>query len=65
MVSEKKRASNDRYNEKCDYISVRPVKATGEAIRAAAAVAGESLQGYIIRACLERMERDKANGAGG
>lgn len=50
-VSEKKRQSNDRYNAKCDYISLRPVKPVGAAIRAAAQASGQSLQSYIVEAC--------------
>jgi uncharacterized protein (DUF1778 family) len=58
-VSDAKRASNDKYNAGCDYISIRPKKDIGEQIRAAAADAGQSLQGYILQAVRERMERDK------
>ena len=58
MVSENKRKSNDRYNAKCDAIQVKPQKPEGERIRAAAAAAGESLQGYILKAVRERMERE-------
>jgi hypothetical protein len=58
-VSEKKRKSNDRYNAKCDYIAVKPLKEKGEKIRQAAADAGMSLQGYILQAVEEKMERDK------
>lgn len=57
-VSEKKRQSNDRYNAKCDYISLRPVKPVGAAIRAAAQAAGQSLQSYIVEACADRMRRE-------
>ncbi len=61
-ISEKKKASNARYTEKCDYINVRPLKEQGLKIRAAAAAAGQSLQGYILQAVEERMERDARNG---
>lgn len=54
-VSESKRRNNDKYNAKCDYISLRPIKPVGAAIRAAARVAGESVQGYVIQACADRM----------
>lgn len=57
-VSESKRRNNDNYNAKCDYISLRPLKPEGAAIRAAAAAAGMSLQGYILRAVRAQMERD-------
>ena len=59
-VSENKRKSLDRYNATCDYISIRPKKDTGQEIRTAAEQAGQSLQGYILQACQERMERDRA-----
>ena len=60
-ISENKKASNARYTEKCDYINVRPLKAQGQRIRAAAA-AGQSLQGYILQAVEERMEREAQKG---
>ena len=58
-ISQKKRESLDRYNATCDYISIRPKKDVGQEIRAAAAAAGQSLQGYILQAVRERMEREK------
>lgn len=57
-ISKNKRKNNDNYNKKCDYISIRPLKERGEQIRQAAKLAGQSLQGYILQACAERMERD-------
>lgn len=54
-VSKARRNANDAYNAKCDYISLRPIKADGAAIRAAAAAAGQSLQGYVLQAVRERM----------
>lgn len=60
-ISENKKASNARYTEKCDYINVRPLKEQGQRIRAAAA-AGQSLQGYILQAVEERMEREAQEG---
>ena len=59
-VSQAKRASNDKYNATCDYISIRPRKDTGAEIRAAAAAAGMSLQGWILQACAEKIERSAA-----
>lgn len=59
-ISEKKRKSLDAYNATCDYISIRPKKERGQQIRQAAAAAGQSLQGYILQACAERMARDAA-----
>ena len=55
-VSETKRRNNDKYNAKCDRITVWPIKAA--AIRAAAKENGESLQGYILAAVYARMERE-------
>ena len=60
--SQAKRAGNDRYNAKCDYISLRTLKERGAEIRAAAAAAGMSLQGYILQAVTEKMERDSERG---
>ena len=57
-ISEKKKASNARYTEKCDYINMRPLKEQGQRIRAAAAASGQSLQGYILQAVEERMARE-------
>lgn len=57
-VSDAKRRNNDKYNAKCDRITVWPLKPEGEAIRAAAAVAGQSLQGYILQAVRERMAKE-------
>lgn len=47
-----------RAQSKCDAITIRPRKDTGQAIRAAAAEAGLPLQRYILQAIHERMERD-------
>ena len=63
MVSPKKRASNDRYSEKCDIIYLKPIKERGAAIRAAAAASGQSFQGYILQAVEERMTREAQEGA--
>ena len=60
-VSEAKRRSNDSYNAKCDRILLRPRAEEGALIREAAAAAGQSLQGYILQACRERMEREKTD----
>lgn len=57
-VSDAKRRNNDKYNAKCDRITVWPLKLEGAAIRAAAAVAGQSLQGYILQAVRERMAKE-------
>lgn len=57
-VSESKRRNNDAYNSKCDRIVTCPLKPIGADTRAAAAEAGQSLQGYILQAVRERMARD-------
>ena len=58
-VSETKRRNNDRYNAKCDFIAIKPRKEAGKEIREAAEAAGQSLQGYILQAVRERMERER------
>ncbi len=58
-VNEKKKITNKRYDDKCDKIMIKPLKAKGEEIRAAAAAAGESLQGYILKAIDARMQEEK------
>ena len=46
-VSATKRRNNDNYNAKCDAITIRPLKATGQ-----------SIQGYILQAVRERMAKE-------
>lgn len=57
-IRESKRRNNDKYNAKCDRISARPMKPVGNAIRAAARAAGQSVQAYVLQACAERMTRE-------
>lgn len=57
-INPKKRITNDRYNAKCAQINIKPLRPEADAIKAAAAAAGQSLQGYILQAVRERMERD-------
>ena len=57
-VSATKRRNNDNYNAKCDAITIRPLKAEGAAIRAAAALEAPSLQKYILEAVRARMEQE-------
>ncbi len=64
-ISEKKKASNARYTEKCDIIYLKPIKERGAAIRAAAAASGQSLQGYILQAVEDRMAREAQQKAPG
>ena len=60
MSTEAKREGNKRHQLKLDRIVIQPSKEEGARIRAAAAASGESLQGYILSAVRDRMERDKA-----
>lgn len=57
-VSDAKRRNNDKYNAKCDRITVWPLKPEGAAIRAAAKASGQSIQGYILQAVRARMEQE-------
>lgn len=59
-ISEKKAASNARHIAKLDQIMIRPSKDAGAEIRTAAAAAGQSVQGYILQAIRDRMEKEKA-----
>lgn len=60
--SEAKAASNKRSDAKYRQILIKPYKEEAETIRSAAAHAGQSLQGYILQAVRERMERDEGGG---
>lgn len=55
----KKRESNRESGAKYSQILIKPYRAAEEAIRAAAAAAGKSLQGYILEAVREKMDREK------
>lgn len=55
-----KAASNKKSDEKYSQMLLKPYKAEAERIRTAAQAAGQSLQGFILQACRERMERDSA-----
>ena len=57
-ITEAKKRNNANYTAKCDYINVRPLKAEGAAIRAAAEAGGKSLQKYILEAVRARMEQE-------
>lgn len=48
MASEAKRRANIAYNRRQDSITIRPSKAEGARIRAAAADAGMSVQAFIL-----------------
>lgn len=60
MLTKKKAITNKKHIDKLDKIKLQPYKAEGEAIRQAAADAGQSLQGYILQAVRERMDRERA-----
>lgn len=62
MSTEAQKRASTNYNRKQDNIMVRPNKEEGAAIRAAAAAAGQSVQGYILQAVRERMEREQSPG---
>ena len=57
-LTDKKRITNDRYLSKFATKSIRIPKEIEEDLNAAAAQAGESVQGYILTATRERMARD-------
>lgn len=58
-VSDAKRKSNDKYNAKCDYIAIKPLKPIGEKIRQSAKAKGKSLQGYILDAVDKQIAEDE------
>lgn len=58
MASEAQIRASVRYNQSKDSITIRPSKEDGAAVRQAAAAAGQSVQGYILQACSERMQRE-------
>lgn len=58
MASEAQIRASVRYNQSKDSITIRPSKEDGAEIRQAAAAAGQSVQGYILEACAEKMERE-------
>ena len=60
-IAESKRRCNDKYNAKCDYISIRPLKPIGEKIRSVAQESGKSLQGYILDAIDRQIAEDDIN----
>lgn len=54
-----RRESNKRSDAKYQQILLKPYKEEGQRIRDAAAAAGESVQGYILKAVRQRMEREQ------
>ena len=64
-LSEAKKAADKRHIAKLDVIKIQPYKEEGAAIRAAAAAAGKSVQGYVLEAVREKMERERAGAVPG
>lgn len=58
MATEAQRRASINYNKRQDNIMIRPNKEEGAEIRQAATNAGQSVQGYILQAIKERMERE-------
>ena len=58
MSTDAQRAAVLRHQAKLDRIVIQPSKEEGMKIRQAAAYAGQSVQGYILQAIKERMERE-------
>ena len=59
-VSAAQRKATDKYLEKFDEMRVRVPTGRKAAIKAHAEAQGESLNGFIVRAMTETMERDYA-----
>ena len=58
MSTDAQRAAVLRHQAKLDRIVIQPEKEEGAIIRQAAANACQSVQGYILQAIKERMERE-------
>lgn len=56
--TEARKRANAAYNRRQDNIMIRPSKAEGALIRAAAAEAGQSVQGYILDTLRARLRAD-------
>lgn len=57
-ISEKKKITNNRYLAKCAQLNLKPQRDEAAAIRAAAAAAGQSVQGYVLQAVRDRMRTE-------
>ena len=55
MSTDAQKRASTNYNRKQDNIMIRPNKEEGATIRAAAAAAGKSVQGYVLEAVREKM----------
>ena len=62
MSTDAQKRASTNYNRKQDNIMIRPSKEEGATIRAAAAAAGKSVQGYVLEAVREKMQRETATG---
>lgn len=60
MASKAQIRASIKWNKNQDSITIRPAKAIGEAIRAAAADCGESVTAYILETVRRRMESEQA-----
>ena len=58
MSTDAQRAAVLRHQAKLDRIVIQPEKEEGTIIRQSASNAGQSVQGYILQAIKERMERE-------
>ena len=61
MSTPAKRAGNARYLATQKTTVIRTLPEEAETFKSAAETAGQSLQGYILQAVRERMERESAN----
>lgn len=59
MATKAKLEGNKKHQDKLDRIIIQPYEDEGKAIRSAAVQAGESLQGYVLKAIRQRMESEK------
>lgn len=62
VSTEAEKRAVKKYQATRDNIMIRISKEDGAAVRQAAAAAGLSVQGYILQAVRERMEREGSNG---
>lgn len=58
MSTDAKRRGNAAYQKRQDALTVRPSKAEGARIRAAAAQSGQSVQAYILDTLRARLDAD-------
>ena len=58
MSTEAEKRAVANYQKNRDAIMLRPTKDEGQTIRTAAALSGQSVQSYILKAVRDRMERE-------